>query len=100
MDGVHGQRDLAGAGAVARPRADGSWRRISEGRVMAAEHGDHAHIFDTSKPHRMEDPERLARLNPPAMFGRLGLRPGMHVADLGAGTGVFTVELAKAVGQT
>ncbi len=67
---------------------------------MAAEQGDRAHIFDMTKPHRMETPERLARLNPPAMIARLGLRPGMHVADLGAGTGVFTVELAIAVGQT
>lgn len=47
---------------------------------------------------RLESPERLARLDPPGMIARLGLRHGMHVADLGCGTGVFTVELAHAVG--
>ncbi|MGI8689499.1 MAG: class I SAM-dependent methyltransferase [Thermomicrobiales bacterium] len=67
---------------------------------MAEQHGDRAHIFDTSKWQRMESPERLARLDPPAMIGRLGLRHGMHVADLGCGTGLFTLELAKAVGET
>lgn len=67
---------------------------------MAEQHGDRAHIFDTTKWQRMESPERLARLDPPAMIGRLGLRHGMHVADLGCGTGLFTLELAKAVGET
>jgi ubiquinone/menaquinone biosynthesis C-methylase UbiE len=65
---------------------------------MAEQQGDRAHIFDTTKWQRMESPERLERLDPPAMIGRLGLHHGMHVADLGCGTGLFTVELAKAVG--
>lgn len=65
-----------------------------------ADQGDRSHIFDTAKWQRMESPERLARLDPPAMIARLGLQHGMHVADLGAGTGVFTVEMAKAVGPT
>ncbi|MGI8855152.1 MAG: class I SAM-dependent methyltransferase [Thermomicrobiales bacterium] len=67
---------------------------------MAEQQGDRAHIFDTTKWQRMESPERVARLDPPAMIGRLGLRHGMHVADLGSGTGLFTIELAKAVGPT
>lgn len=67
---------------------------------MADRQGDRAHIFDTTKWQRMESPERLARLDPPAMIGRLGLHHGMHVADLGCGTGLFTVELARAVGPS
>lgn len=67
---------------------------------MADQAGDRAHIFDTTQWQRMESPERVARLDPPAMIGRLGLHHGMHVADLGCGTGLFTVELAKAVGPT
>jgi ubiquinone/menaquinone biosynthesis C-methylase UbiE len=67
---------------------------------MAEQHGDRAHIFDTAKWQRMESPERVERLDPPTMIGRLGLRHGMHVADLGSGTGLFTIELAKAVGPT
>jgi ubiquinone/menaquinone biosynthesis C-methylase UbiE len=67
---------------------------------MADQSGDRAHIFDTTQGRRMDSPERVARLDPPAMIGRLNLQPGMHVADLGAGTGVFTVQLAEAVGPT
>jgi ubiquinone/menaquinone biosynthesis C-methylase UbiE len=67
---------------------------------MADQQGDHAHIFDTTKWQRMESPERVARLDPPTMIGRLGLHQGMHVADLGCGTGLFTIELAKAAGPT
>ncbi len=67
---------------------------------MAEQQGDRAHIFDTTKWQRMESPERLARLDPPTMIERLGLRHGMHVADLGCGTGLFTLELANAVGET
>jgi ubiquinone/menaquinone biosynthesis C-methylase UbiE len=65
---------------------------------MAAHSGDHAHIFDTTQWQRLESPERLARLDPARMIARLNLRHGMHVADLGSGTGVFTAELAAAVG--
>jgi ubiquinone/menaquinone biosynthesis C-methylase UbiE len=67
---------------------------------MASEQGDRSHIFDTTKWERMESPERLARLDPPAMIARLGLHHGMHVADLGSGTGIFTIELARAVGES
>ena len=61
---------------------------------------ENAHIFDTTKWQRLESPERLARLEPPTLIARLGLREGAHVADLGSGTGIFTVELARAVGPT
>ncbi len=59
-----------------------------------------AHIFDTARWQRLETPQRLARLDPPALIGRLGLHEGAHVADLGSGTGIFAVELARAVGPT
>lgn len=61
---------------------------------------ERSHIFDTTKWQRLESPERLARLEPSVMVGRLGLHEGAHVADLGSGSGIFTVELAKAVGPT
>lgn len=64
---------------------------------MTAHSGDHAHIFDTAHWQRLESPERLARLDPARMIARLNLRHGTHVADLGSGTGIFTVELATAV---
>lgn len=67
---------------------------------MAPHSGDQSPTFEPSKWQRLESPERLARLNPPEMIARLGLRHGMHVADFGSGTGVFTAELARAVGPT
>jgi ubiquinone/menaquinone biosynthesis C-methylase UbiE len=52
-------------------------------------------------------PEGIARLDRPArkrdeppevLIAALGLQPGQLVADLGAGTGYYTFELARAVG--
>ena len=61
---------------------------------------DHMH-------HRFDDPERYAKsFDDPArdnwqlpvrVIEALGLSPGTAVADIGAGTGYFTVRLAKAV---
>lgn len=34
-----------------------------------------------------------------SIVGQFGLEPGMRAADLGSGSGYFTVELAKAVGE-
>ena len=48
----------------------------------------------------LENPDRLAALQVEHVVKTLNLRPGMRVADLGAGTGVFTVPFAKAVGKT
>jgi ubiquinone/menaquinone biosynthesis C-methylase UbiE len=48
----------------------------------------------------LENPDRLAALQVDRVVEALDLRPGMRVADLGAGTGVFTVPLAKAVGAS
>lgn len=45
-----------------------------------------------------DDPGRDAWQKPDAVITRLGVAPGMTVADLGAGTGYFSVRLAKAVG--
>jgi len=46
----------------------------------------------------LENPERIAALQVDRVVGVLALTAGMRVADLGAGTGVFTLPLAKAVG--
>ncbi len=42
-----------------------------------------------------DDPARDAWQMPDRVIGALGLRPGQTVADIGAGTGYFTVRLAK-----
>ena len=48
-----------------------------------------ARRWDTPQRDRWQQPERILRL--------LELRDGMRVADIGAGTGYFTVRLARAV---
>lgn len=45
----------------------------------------------------MERPERLAKLKTDEVMARLDLKPGDLVADVGAGSGVFSWPLAQAV---
>lgn len=45
----------------------------------------------------MERPERLAKLKTEEVMARLDLKPGDLVADVGAGSGVFSWPLAQAV---
>ncbi len=49
---------------------------------------------------RLERPDRISGLQVDDIIARLNLKPGMVVADLGAGPGIFAVALAKAVGAT
>lgn len=45
----------------------------------------------------LESPERIAGLKIDEVLSRLDLKPGMIVADIGAGTGVFSRPFARAV---
>jgi ubiquinone/menaquinone biosynthesis C-methylase UbiE len=45
----------------------------------------------------LDSPNRIAGLRVDEVIARLGLKPGESVVDVGAGTGVFSVALAKAV---
>lgn len=58
----------------------------------------HDKRFKPSEAHKLEDPERLNWLPPMAVLSLLKLSPGMHVADIGAGTGYFAIPIAKAIG--
>lgn len=70
-------------------------------------HHDHDHRH--GMPHRFENaeewaksfdnPERDAWQHPDTVIATLALTPAMTVADVGAGTGYFTVRLARAVPQ-
>lgn len=48
----------------------------------------------------LESPDRIAALHVDRVVAALGIAEGMRVADLGAGTGVFTIPIAKAAGKT
>ncbi|MGA9116701.1 MAG: methyltransferase domain-containing protein [Bacteroidota bacterium] len=55
--------------------------------------------FSVEEAHRLEDPERRVWLPPAEVINALELRPGMAVADIGAGTGYFSLPMARAVGE-
>jgi ubiquinone/menaquinone biosynthesis C-methylase UbiE len=48
----------------------------------------------------LDAPARVAGLKVDEIIARLELKPGVVVADLGAGSGVFSVPLARAVGPS
>jgi ubiquinone/menaquinone biosynthesis C-methylase UbiE len=48
----------------------------------------------------LEDPHRSEWQKPEEVVAKLDLKPGESVADLGAGSGYFTLRFAKAVGPT
>jgi arsenite methyltransferase len=45
----------------------------------------------------LEGAERVARMQVPRVVQALGLKPGMKVADIGSGSGLFTRPIAKSV---
>ena len=47
----------------------------------------------------LERPERVKEEEPAKLLQVLAIKPGMVVADVGAGSGYHTFRLAKAVGQ-
>ncbi len=49
---------------------------------------------------RLDRPERDLDQKPAQVIDALGLKPGMHIADLGAGSGYFTQRFVEAVTET
>lgn len=69
--------------------------------------GDHhhgpaplGHRFERAEDHvtRLENPERDGWQKPAHVISLMQIRPGMTVADIGAGTGYFLAHLSRAVG--
>ncbi|MHB1127946.1 MAG: class I SAM-dependent methyltransferase [Bacillota bacterium] len=58
------------------------------------------HKFDPKHAGRLDEPERKKILDPLRVLAPLNLAPGMHVADVGCGTGYFTLPMAEAVKET
>lgn len=76
----------AGAGGQASSQAPPSQ---APGRHMMRE-------FDPQRDGaHLEDPRRDGWQQPEEVLRRLNLRPGMKIADIGAGTGYFSVRLAR-----
>ena len=54
--------------------------------------------FDVSRAARLDDPERLRWMPVDLAAKMLGLTQGMHIADVGAGTGYFAAPFARVAG--
>ncbi|HWG21518.1 MAG TPA: methyltransferase domain-containing protein [Terracidiphilus sp.] len=54
--------------------------------------------FNAFLAHRLDVPERITWLPPAEVLSALHVQPGETVADVGAGTGYFSLPLAQAVG--
>ena len=57
-----------------------------------------AHVMGAAGADWLVRPEREAEENPDLAVSLLGIRPGMTVADIGAGVGYYSLKLAKKVG--
>jgi ubiquinone/menaquinone biosynthesis C-methylase UbiE len=57
------------------------------------------HKFDPRKRALLDDPKRLFFQNPDAILSEAGVKSGEVVADVGCGTGFFTLPLARYVGE-
>jgi len=55
-------------------------------------------LFKPQDAHKLEDPERQIWLPVVDVIRASAIRPGISVADIGAGTGYFAIPLARAVG--
>ncbi len=54
--------------------------------------------FNASQAHKLDAPERLVWLPKAETVGALGVKAGDAIADVGAGTGYFSLPLARAAG--
>lgn len=76
---------------------------LAPSQVPAASDDATSHRSFADVPHWskvFDDPTRDAWQKPDALVAALELRPGMCVADVGAGTGYFSRRLSAAVGPT
>ena len=83
-----------GAGGSAGPRLRGARLLAVEGvRKMSRK-------FDPARAARLESPERLALLPVEKALALVDVKAGELVLDVGCGVGVFTIPLARAVGES
>ena len=75
--------------------ADDESARVGRGEVRMNER-----TFPATQAQRLEDPERLVWLPPADVLSALKIQSGMTVADIGAGTGYFSLPLAAALGSS
>lgn len=57
------------------------------------------HKFDEKNMHKLDNPLRRKILPPAKILNNIGLSSGMVMADIGCGTGYFTLPAARIVGK-
>ena len=95
---------IAAAFAFASPAADVA----GYGRVPPSRDGtgivylgrETASVMGHEGADWLERPERVAEERPDLLLAALALKPGMQVADIGAGTGYYSWRMAERVGAT
>ncbi len=72
---------------------------LSAAPVAAQSHDTHQHSFRGAEQwaHEFDDPKREAWQKPHEVIQALGLNPNAVIADIGSGTGYFSVRLAHMV---
>lgn len=70
---------------------------IAQHKHAPKDHGHHSHRFDDPEKwaKRFDNPERNAWQMPDKVVEALAIKPEARVADIGAGTGYFTIRLAR-----
>ena len=95
--GEHGAGHAEGHGEMAHPE-------MGHGEMGHGDHNSPGFQHDFSDVERwakiFDDPERVDWQKPEHLIDLMKIEPGMHVADLGAGTGFFLGYLSVAVGET
>lgn len=76
--------------------------QVAAQAILAAaptsEAGMNERRFNAAHAHRLDDPARRAWLPPAEVLAAMALHSGEAIADMGAGTGYFTLPLAQVVG--
>ncbi len=99
----HGPAKEHGRGEHHGPNEPGEHHGHAKHGHGAKHGGPLVHGFDgdpAAWAKRFEGPERDAWQKPTEVVAKLALTSGMHVADVGAGTGYFMPHLSKAVGPS
>ena len=77
----------------------GSWAfQAASPGVHPVSGRQYAHVMGVAGASWLERTERDAEENPQAAIEALGLKPGMTVCDLGAGSGYYSIRMAQRVG--